>query len=152
MLQRFYYLRQFAPALLDSLVFQEEEAGSKSLVQATRLLRAMNQADKRKLPEDAPLGFIPKNLRPFVEKDGVVDKQAWECALLTAIRDEIRAGNVSIGQSKRFGRFDDFFIADSRWDLQREGFFNRADLPVNAEEVPDYLTQRLHQAFDRFLE
>ena len=151
-LQRFHYLRQFAPTLLESLTFQEEEAGSASLVQATQLLRAMNQSGRRKLPEDAPLGFIPKTLRPFVEKDGAVDKQAWECALLTAIRDEIKAGNISIGQSKRFGRFDDFFIADNRWTTQREGFFNRAGLPVHAEQVPDYLTQRLNQAFDRFLE
>ncbi len=112
----------------------------------------MNQSGKRKLPEDAPLGFIPKTLRPLVEKDGVVDKQAWECALLTAIRDEIKAGNISIGQSKRFGRFDDFFIGDNRWKSQREGFFNRAGLPIQAEQVPDYLTQRLNQAFDRFLE
>lgn len=72
-LQRFHYLRQFAPTLLESLTFQEEEAGSASLVQATQLLRAMNQSGRRKLPEDAPLGFIPKTLRPFVEKDGVVD-------------------------------------------------------------------------------
>ncbi len=31
-LQRFHYLRQFAPTLLESLIFQEEEAGSASLV------------------------------------------------------------------------------------------------------------------------
>lgn len=137
-LQRFHYLRQFAPTLLESLTFQEEEAGSASLVQATQLLRAMNQSGRRKLPEDAPLGFIPKTLRPFVEKDGAVDKQAWECALLTAIRDEIKAGNISIGQSKRFGRFDDFFIADNRWTVQREGFFNRAGLPVHADWLGQY--------------
>ena len=30
-------------------------------------------AKRLPVPEDAPLGFIPKTLRPFVEKDGVVD-------------------------------------------------------------------------------
>ena len=75
----------------------------------------MNQAGKRKLPEDAPLGFMPKKVRALVEKDGVVSKRDWECALLTAIRDEIRIGNVAAQSSKRFGRFDNFFISNERW-------------------------------------
>ncbi len=151
-LQRFHYLRQFAPALLESLTFQAEVTGATSLIQATQLLKEMNQTGKRKLPEDAPLAFIPNNLRPFMEKDGEVNKQAWECALLTVIRDEIRAGNVFVRQSKRFGRFDDFFIADDKWRVQRESFFRRAGLPVQAEYVPDFLTDRLNLAYDRFLE
>ena len=32
------------------------------------------------------------------------------------------------------------------------GLFKRAGLPVKAEEVPDYLTGRLNQAYDDFLE
>ncbi len=151
-LQRFHYLRQFAPTLLESLTFQAEEAGATSLIQAAQLLKEMNQTGKRKLPEDAPLAFIPNNLRPFMEKDGEVNKQAWECALLTVIRDEIRAGNVFVRQSKRFGRFDDFFIGDNRWQVQRESFFRRAGLPVQTEHVPDFLTGRLNLAYDYFLE
>lgn len=59
-LQRFHYLRQFAPTLLESLAFQAEVTGATSLIQATQLLREMNQTGKRKLPEDAPLAFIPR--------------------------------------------------------------------------------------------
>ena len=70
----------------------------------------LNQQKKRKLPDDAPLAFIPKKLRPLVKANGIVDKAGWECALLTAVRDEIKAGNFSVKMSKRFGRFDDFFI------------------------------------------
>ena len=44
---------------------------------------------------DALLGFMPKKVRALVEKDGVVSKRDWECALLTAIRDEIRIGNMA---------------------------------------------------------
>lgn len=112
----------------------------------------MNEANKRKLPEDAPLDFIPKRLQPLVETDGTVNKHAWECALLTAIRDEIRAGNVFVEQSKRFGRFDDFFILDAQWRSRQEAFFQRAGLPVEADDVPDYLTERLNQVYDQFLE
>jgi hypothetical protein len=148
---RFPYLRQFTPALLEHLAFHLEEGAQSTVIEAARLLREMNRENRRKLPEDAPTEFIPKKLRPLVEQDGEVDKQAWECVLLTALRDEIRAGNVFVAQSKRFGRFDDFFIPDSRWEAQREGFFARAGLPARAEDVPAYLTDRLNQAYDRFL-
>jgi TnpA family transposase len=151
-LQRFYYLRQYAPTFLESLTFQVEAAGSTSLIQAIQLLRDMNQAGKRKLPAAAPLSFIPKKLRPFVESDGEVHKPAWECALLTAIRDELKAGNIYVRQSKRFGRFADFFITERGWETQRERFFQQAGLPDRPEDVAAFLTARLNQAFDHFLE
>jgi hypothetical protein len=72
--------------------------------------------------------------------------------LLTAIRDEIKAGNLSVGRSKRFGRFDEFFIADEKWWELRPGFFRRAGLPMNPEEVPLFLAKRLNMSFDQFLE
>lgn len=106
--QRYTYLRQFAPTLLQHLHFRLQEGTQSTLVAAIQLLRDLNQENKRKLPEDAPLDFIPKSLRSLVEKDGEVNRSAWECALLTAVRDEIRAGNIYVTHSKRFGRFDDF--------------------------------------------
>ena len=81
-----------------------------------------------------------------------MNKDAWEGALLLAIRDEVRAGNIYVQDSKRFGRFDDFFIADKKWKVRREAFFKRAELPADATDVPSYLTERLNGAFDRFLE
>lgn len=151
-LQRYAYLRQFAPTLLQHLEFRLEEGSQSNLIEAIQLLRDLNRENKRKLPEDAPMDFIPKSLLPLVEKDGEINKPAWECALLTAIRDEIRVGNVYVAQSKRFGRFDDFFMADSKWKVQRESFFQRAGLPVKAEKVANHLTNRLNQVYDRFLE
>lgn len=150
--QRFYYLRQFSPTLLESLTFRHEEGSAAKLVEAIRLLEEMNEEGKRKLPQDAPLGFIPKKLRPLIEEEGEVNKHAWECALLLAIRDELKAGNIYVQDSKRFGRFNDFFISDNKWQSQRAAFFKRAGLPVKAADVPAYLTERLNGSFDRFLE
>lgn len=150
--ERFSYLRQFAPELLEHLEFKPEEGNASALFEGIKLLRELNAESKRKLPEDAPTSFIPKNLQPFIEaEDGTLDKRAWECALLTVIRDEIKAGNVYIGDSKRFGCFDDFFIPDTQWQAMRSGFFKRAGLPENGADVPDYLTKRLNIAYDDFL-
>ena len=47
------------------------------------LLKQMNEDNKRKLPDDVPLGFIPKKLRPLVEKNGEVSKRACQLILVT---------------------------------------------------------------------
>lgn len=94
---------------------------------------------------------MPKKVPALVEREGGVSKRDWECALLTAIRDEIRIGNVAAQSSKRFGRFDNFFISNERWSTQRQAFFKRAGLPMNPEDLPAYLTARLNQAYDDFL-
>lgn len=80
-----------------------------------------------------------------------MDKRAWECALLTAVRDAIKSGNVSVEGSKRFGSLSDFFIDDKQWATRRTGFFERAGLPLDAKEAGVYLTQRLDHAYDTFL-
>lgn len=148
--KRYAYLRQFAPTLLQHLQF-DKDSHAHTLVQAAQLLHTLNESDKRKLPEDAPLGFIPRSLRRHIESQGPIKKREWECALLTVIRDEIRAGNLFIQESKRFARFDKFFISDAKWQSVRRDFFTRAGLPTQAEAVPDFLTHHLNQAFDRFL-
>ena len=149
--QRFSYLRQFAPSLINGLDFRPENNADSSLISAVELLQKMNESGKRKLPDDPPLGFIPKKLRALVTVNGEVSRRAWESALLTAVRDEIRAGNIYVNRSQRFGRFDDFFMAESEWEKQRESFFERAGLPVDAADVPAYLSERLDATYDHFL-
>lgn len=68
--QRFSYLRQFAPTLIAGLDFRPENGSTSSLVDAIELLREMNESGKRKLPDDPPLAFIPRKLHALVETDG----------------------------------------------------------------------------------
>ena len=62
------------------------------------------------LPPVSPVAFVPRKFKSFVESKGGIDKQAWERALLTVFRDEIKSGNLLVTHSKCFGNFDDFFI------------------------------------------
>ena len=80
-----------------------------------------------------------------------VRRSAWECAVLLKTRDEMRAGNLAVRHSKRFGHLDDFFIPDEQWETARDRFFARSGLPAKAIDVPAYLERRLSDAFDRFL-
>ena len=153
-INRHSYLRQFAPALIKHITFEADpqDHASGDLMDAVALLDRLNDEGKYALPEDAPTGFIPKKLHPFVFQDGKPHKPAWECALLTALRDQVKSGNLYVPQSKRFASLDTFFIPASEWDSKREVFFARAGLPVCPDEVPAYLTGRLNRAYDRFLE
>jgi len=78
-IKRFSYLRQFAPTLLKHLQFRSENSESTSLLEAVQLLQEMNDENRRKLPEDAPIDFVPKNIQEIVVADGVVNKcDQWD--------------------------------------------------------------------------
>ncbi len=148
---RFGYIRQFSPMLLKHLQLMSENETDAGVIKAMDVLRVLNENHKRKLPNNAPMEFIPKKILYLVESDGVVNKAAWECALLTAIRDEIKSGNVSVHSSKRFGRLDDFFIPEESWATKRESFFRRAGLPSDKSTVAAFLARTLNDAYEDFL-
>jgi hypothetical protein len=127
-------LRKFSPALLDALEFaQDAEGAPTACLRALRILKEVNATRRRKLPEDSPTGFLPQRLRPIVMNHGEIDRRAWECALLLKLRDELKAGNLSVRYSKRFARLDDFFIGDRSWQGMREDFFHRSGLPSDPQ-------------------
>ena len=155
-ISRHSYIRQFAPTFLQHTPFQEDSESfnpsgkTAQLLDALTLLKEMNESGTRKLAENAPLGFVPKSLMSFIQGEEL-NKQAWECALLTALRDELRAGNLSVKESKRYAKLDDFLLPEELWKQQREAFFTRAGLPSEPTAAATYLTDRLGQAFERFL-
>ncbi len=152
---RLPYLRQFSPSLVEALDFEIDPAGgsvrARALVESVDVLRAMNEGGKRRVPEGAPTSFIPKGQRRFVERDGGIDRAAYEAAVLTALRDEIRRGNVAVRGSKRFGHLSDLFMPENEWEAARGAFFERAGLPASADEAVSLLESRLGGAYDRLL-
>ena len=78
------------------------------------MLKQLNADGRRKLPANAPTDFVSQRLKPIVGDGEGIDRRAWECALLVKLRDELKAGNLSVRYSKRFARLDDFFIDDRR--------------------------------------
>jgi hypothetical protein len=93
-MKRYSYLRQFAPTLLDHLPVDLEPTGSPALLDALALLRDLNTTGRRTLPDELPDTCLPKRLRAFVGTNGTANRRAYECAVLTTLRDEIKRGNV----------------------------------------------------------
>lgn len=145
-------LRKFSPAFLNALEFiQDAEGEPTACLRALHMLKELNADGRRKLPAGATTDFVPQRLGSIVGSGGEIDRRAWECALLVKLRDELKAGNLSVRYSKRFARLDDFFIADRRWQAMREDFFHRAGLPSDPKQAAEYLTHRLGGAYDSFL-
>ena len=154
--RRHPYLRRFSPSLIGALDFEVDPAGgsarAEALVASVDVLRAMNEGGKRRVPDDAPTSFLTTSQRRLVEQDGGIDRAAYEAAVLTALRDEVRRGNVAVGGSKRFGRLSDLFMPQGAWDAERAGFFERAGLPSGGAEAAQFIDGRLRAAYGRFCE
>jgi len=150
MAKKHSYLRRFSADLLQSLTFTEGEEGS-SCMEAIRTLEDLNSSGKRKLDRDAPAEFLSKTFRSMVFIDGEPQRHAWEIALMLQFRDDIKSGNILVEDSKRFGNFESFLMPKEKWNELRASFFQKAGLPEDPKDVPDYLTQRLDKAYDHFL-
>jgi hypothetical protein len=123
-------LRKFSPAFLNALdFFQDADGEPTACLRALQMLKEVNADGRRKLPAKAPIDFVSQRLRPIVGDGDGIDWRAWECALLVKLRNDLKAGNLSVRYSKRFARLDDFFIDDRRWQAMREDFFHRSGLP-----------------------
>lgn len=94
-------LRTFMPAVVNSLVFASPRAENELLV-ALAMLKAFYQDRKRPLPADAPRGFVPQRWSRIVAPGGTIDSPKWELCLLAAVRQALRAGELTVAGSRRY--------------------------------------------------
>ena len=92
--KRFQYLRRFSPSFFEHIPLRAAAGHSGDLLAAVEVLRAMNRDGGRKLPRDAPTRFLTPALRAIVESENGLDRRAYECAVVVAVRDELRRGNL----------------------------------------------------------
>lgn len=147
--KKYSYFRQFMPSVLQHLTFCQERPDS-DLLEAVSLLKNLNATHQRKLPENAPVGFIQKKLKKKIVQDEGVNRRDWECALYLALKNEVKNSNFVIKGSKRFASIDTFFMPKEQWVSYRPGFFARANLPENPNDVKHYLQKRLDRAYDTY--
>ena len=152
LVRRFSHLRQFSPVLLRALEFIPD-AGDDEIpcLEAIGVLKEMNADLKRKLPDDAPMDFIPKRLLPFVVDRWQAGSESLGVCLALEASGRSTSGNLSVKHGKRFGRFEDYFLPKERWEPLRKSFFQRSGLPADPKNVCDHLTRRLNTAYDLFL-
>ncbi|MDW0112725.1 Tn3 family transposase [Sporosarcina saromensis] len=143
--KRFYSLRKYTPTLLRVLEFQSTKA-NEPLLQAVEIIRGMNESGKRKVPEKSPVDFISRRWKKHLyEDDGTtINRHYYELAVLTELREHIRAGDVSIVGSRQYRDFEEYLFSEDTWNQMKEN--TRLSVSLSFE---DYMTERTKSLNER---
>jgi hypothetical protein len=97
------------------------EQGSGPLMQAIHLVHKLDSGELKKLPPDAPISFVPRELRRALkDKQGNIHRSAWGTGLALAIKDALRSGDLYLRESKRHVSLWDLSLSETRWQELRE--------------------------------
>ncbi|PMC34622.1 DDE transposase [Bacillus sp. UMB0899] len=143
--KRFYSLRKYTPTLLRVLEFHSTKA-NEPLLKAVEIIRGMNESGKRKVPDDSPVDFISKRWKKHLyEDDGTtINRHYYEMAVLTELREHVRAGDVSIIGSRQYRDFEEYLFSEDTWNQTRDN--TRLSVSLSFE---DYITERTSSLNER---
>ncbi|MGE7307798.1 Tn3 family transposase [Priestia megaterium] len=142
--KRFYSLRKYTPTLLRVLEFHSTKA-NEPLLQAVEIIRGMNESGKRKVPDESPVDFISKRWKKHLyEDDGTINRHYYEMAVLTELREHVRAGDVSIAGSRQYRDFEEYLFSEDTWNQTKEN--TRLSVSLSCK---DYLTERTSSLNER---
>lgn len=142
--KRFYTLRKYTPTLLRVLEFHSTKA-NEPLLQAVEITRRMNESGKRKVPDESPVDFISKRWKKHLYgDDGTINRHYYEMAVLTELREHVRAGDVSIVGSRQYRDFEEYLFSEDTWNQTKEN--TRLSVSLSYE---DYLTERISSLNER---
>lgn len=128
---RYSNLRQFAPRFLETFNWQTSGNDENELTEAVEMMRQLNANGLRKIPEDAPAGFIPAKWEPYVMADGEdFNRRYYELCLLWQMREALRAGNLWVEGSRRYNNPEGYFIPTATWTELRAEACSLMNVPL----------------------
>jgi hypothetical protein len=82
----FSQLRRYTPHFLEAFEFRAAPA-SRELLEAIRVLRDLNVRNARRVPDDAPTGFVRRRWEPHVFASEGIDRRFYELGVLSELRN-----------------------------------------------------------------
>lgn len=120
--------------------------GTEPLLKAINLIRQLDDGGLKKLSDDVPTCFIPKELRRSLKsKDGKVQRNAWELGVAMAMKEALRSGDLFVPKSKQHISFWDLMLNQHRWHDTREVAYGDLQQPFQ-DQVKSTLILQFHQA------
>ncbi len=142
--RRYSFLRRYTPKLLKVLEFKSTKS-NEPILESIKIIKYLNESGKRKVPENSPVDFISKRWKNHVfEKDGSINRHYYEMALLTELRDRVKAGDISISGSKQYKDFEDYLLSKNEWINSKEN--NKLSVSLSFDE---YIQDRLNSLNER---
>ncbi|MCH9697456.1 MAG: Tn3 family transposase [Gammaproteobacteria bacterium] len=144
LLARYPSMRKYFAQFID-LQFTAAQ-GSEALMQAIQIVREIDSGLLKKLPADAPIAFVPKELRKALKNpDGNINRNAWEMSLALALKEALRSGDLYLPQSKSHVFFWDMMLSKSRLQEVREAAYEALNQP-QPTQTKAVLTQQFIEA------
>jgi TnpA family transposase len=132
-------LRRYAPELLDVLKLHAAPA-AKPVLDAIDLLRAINLGNTRKVPADAPVGFIRKRWDKLVLTDAGIDRRYYELCALSELKNALRSGDIWVEGSRQFKNFNEYLLPTEKFSSLKQAH----ELPLTvATDCEQFLHERL---------
>jgi len=120
--ERYAYMRRFAPAFLEAFAFHASDAGDD--LRDAIALRDRSRTGRRRLPADLPTPFAARHWRSLIMQDGQPRRRIYETAVVSALKDRLRAGDVRVDGSRGYRRLDSYPMPrDKAGAIMREAGF-----------------------------
>jgi len=140
---KYYHLRKYTPALVKHLKFSSTNTSMSSTIKALSIIRAVNEEGKRKIPDDAPIDFIPKRWEKYIhDRDGAINRNYYEMAVFTELKNRIRSGDIAVEGSRNYCNFDEYLLPENGWKAET------GKLAVSAC-YDDFIRERIKSMNDR---
>jgi TnpA family transposase len=107
-------LRRYAPEFLKVLKLRAAPA-AEDVLESVEVLRVMNADNARKVPADAPTGFIRRRWEKLVMIEGGIDRRYYELCTLSELRNSLRSGDIWVHGSRQFKDFEDYLMPVERF-------------------------------------
>jgi len=118
--ERYPTVRRLAPVLLDAFVFRAWKLDD-PLLAALDALRTLYAAGQKNPPMCAPTAFLNAAWRKLIGPGATVDRRAYQVAVMMALRDRLRAGDIWVEGSRAFRAFDDFLLPPKTFAARQQG-------------------------------
>ncbi|WP_205664774.1 Tn3 family transposase [Alteromonas alba] len=106
----------------------------------------MDDGDLKKLPENTPTAFIPRELRRSLkDQAGNINRNVWEMGLALAMKDALRSGDLYLPQSKQHVSFWDLTLNEPNWDETKHTVYTELQQPLQ-HEVRSAISTQFHEA------
>jgi hypothetical protein len=113
----------------------------------------LNATGARRVPDDAPTGFVPARWRGYLETAAKAGNTSaywhyWELCTLLALRDGLRTGDVFVPGSRRYSDPAAYLLTPEKWALHRAEFCQLVGKPADPTRALADATGELGEALD----
>jgi TnpA family transposase len=144
--KRYSQLRRYTPKLLSFFDFKASNPTS-SVVEALKIIKELNDTNRRHIPDDAPVDFIKPKWSKYVFNDGKIDRHYYEMCALSELRDGLRSGDISVSGSCQYKDFEDYLLPPKQWQEIRDNHQISVAIPT---DYTTYFQQRSTLLIEKF--